>query len=106
MKLSSKEKELILANKLHAILRWEKTDDNVGDIIFEVEGTAYKLIVKKRWKVFRCAAQRSHIDFSCDTIYEFKILITELYESYGKIKDTTVYLLIFKADKSQMTLGL
>ena len=106
MKLSSKEEELILANKLHAVLRWNKHDEKIGDIIFEVEGTAYKLTDKKRWKVFRCAAQRSHVDFGCDTIYDFKVLMGQLYKPYPKIKDDTVYLLIFKADKEQMTLGV
>ena len=106
MKLSEKEELLIKEGKLHAVIRWAKIDVKIGDIIFEVDGTAYKLVEKKRWKVFRIGAQRSHIDFSCDTIYEYKTLITELYKSYGKIKDDTVFLCIFKADTKQKTLGL
>ena len=106
MKITDKEELLIKEGKIHAVMRKEKPDEKVGDIIFEVDGKPYRLLDRKRWKVFRVGAQRSHIDFGCDTIYEFKILITELYDSYGKIKDTTVYLLIFKADKSQMTLGV
>ena len=106
MKITEKEELLIKDGKLHAVIRKVKPEEKVGEIIFEVDGKPYRLSDRKKWKVFRIGAQRSHIDFSCDTIYEFKILITELYESYDKIKDTTVYLLIFKADKSQMTLGV
>lgn len=106
MKLSEKEEQLIKDGKLHAVIRKEKPDEKVGDIIFEVDGTAYKLIDKKRWKVFRCGAQRSHIDWGCETIYDFKVLMGQLYTPYPKMKDDTIYLLIFKADKSQMTLGV
>ena len=106
MKITEKEELLIKDGKLHAILRWNKEEVKIGDIIFNVNGVPYKLVDKKRWKVFRIGAQRSHIDFSCDTIYEYKTLITELYNSYGKIKDDTVHLLIFKAEKEQRTLGV
>ena len=87
-------------------MRWKKPDEKVGDIIFEVDGTAYKLIDKKRWKVFRCGAQRSHVDFGCDSVYDFKVLMGDLYKPYPKIKDDTVHLLIFKVEKAQQTLGV
>lgn len=106
MKLSEKEELLIKDGKLHAVLRWNKPDDKVGDIIFNVDDVPYKLVDKKRWKVFRVGAQRSHIDFSCETIYDFKTLVTYLYNSYGKLKDDTCYLCIFKADRKQRTLGV
>ena len=106
MKISEKEELLVRDGKLHAILRWEKQEVKIGDILFELDGITYKLTARKRWKVFRCGAERSHIDFSCDTIYDYKTLITHLYGSYGKVKDDTIYLMIFKADKSQQTLGL
>jgi len=106
MKLSEKEERLIKDGKLHAILRWDKQEVKIGDIIFTVDSVPYKLVERKRWKVFRIGAQRSHIDFSCDTIYEYKTLITDIYKSYGKVKDDTVQLLIFKAEKEQQTLGV
>ena len=106
MKLSDKEKKLIKDGKLKAVLRWNKEEVKIGDIIFNVNSVPYKLVDKKRWKVFRVGAQRSHIDFGCDTIYEYKTLITDLYKSYGKVKDDTVHLLIFKSEKAQQTLGV
>lgn len=106
MKLSEKEELLIKDGKLHAIIRWDKPDDKVGDIIFNVDDVPYKLTDKKRWKLFRVAAQRSVIDFSCEDVYSFKTLITFLYKSYDKVKDDTVYLLIFRAEKEQRTLGV
>lgn len=106
MKLSEKEELLIKDGKLHAVLRWDKPDDKVGDIIFNVDDVPYKLVDKKRWKVFRIGAQRSVIDFSCEDVYSFKTLITYLYKSYEKIKDDTIYLCIFKPEKEQRTLGV
>ena len=106
MKISEKEYKLIKEGKIHAVLRWEKPDEKIGDIIFEVDGKPYRLTDEKRWKVFRCAAQRSHIDFGCDSVYDFKVLMGYLYKPYPKIKDSTVYLCIFKADKEQRTLGI
>lgn len=108
MRISEKESKLIASGKLHAVLRWNKSDveEKVDDILFSVDGYVYKLIDKKRWKLFRVAAQRSVIDFSCEDVYSFKTLITYLYKSYEKIKGDTVYLCIFKAEKSQRTLGL
>lgn len=106
MRLTDKEELMIKDDKIHAVLRWNKPDEKVGDIIFNVDGKPYRLVDKKRWKVFRVGAQRSHIDFGCDDIYSFKTLITYLYKSYGKIKDSTVYLCIFEVDKSQQTLGV
>lgn len=106
MKISEKEEKLIREGKIHAILRWEKPSEKIGDIVFSIDGQAYKMIEKKRWKVFRCAAQRSHIDFGCRTVYDFKVLIGELYDNYPKIKDDRIYLCIVKAEKGQMTLGV
>ena len=104
MKITEKESLLIKDGKLHAIIRWDKPDDKVGDIIFNVDDVPYKLVDRKRWKVFRVGAQRSHIDFGCDTIYDFKVMMGYLYKPYPKIKDDTVYLIIFKVDRSQQTL--
>ena len=106
MKLSEKEEILVKDGKLHAVLRWNKPDDKVGDIIFNVGGVPYKLVDRKRWKLFRCGAERSHIDWSCDTIYDFKVLMGYLYTTYPKIKDDTVFLCIFKAEKEQRTLPI
>ena len=106
MKLSEKEELLIKEGKLHAVLRWTKPNEKVGDIVFEVDGKPYRLVDKKRWKLFRVAAQRSHIDFGCRTVYDFKVLIGELYDNYPKIKDDRIYLCIVKAEKGQMTLGV
>ncbi len=106
MKINEKEELLIKEGKIRAILKWVKPEEKVGDILFTVDGYPYKLVDKKRWKLFRVGAQRSHIDFGCLDIYSFKTLITYLYGSYGNIKDDTVFLLIFKADKKQRTLGV
>ena len=106
MKITEKEELLIKEGKIHAILKWEKPTEKIGDILFTVDGHPYKLVDNKRWKVFRCAAQRSHIDFGCESVYDFKTLITYIYKSYVKVKGDTVYLCIFKADKSQQTLGV
>lgn len=106
MKLTEKEELLIKDGKLHAVLRNNKPDEKIGDIIFNVDSVPYKLLDRKRWKVFRIAAQRSVIDFSCETVYDFKVLMGYLYKPYPKIKDETVYLCIFKADDKQKTLGV
>ena len=106
MKLDEKEAKLISSGKLKAVIRWNKPDEKIGDIIFNVDSVPYRLIDRKRWKVFRVGAQRSHIDFGCDTIYDFKVLMGNLYKPYPKIKDDTVYLCIFKSDEKQRTLGL
>ena len=106
MKISDREEKLIKEGKIKAVIRWEKPDDKIEDIIFEVDGKPYRLIDKKRWKVFRCGAERSHIDWGCDSVYDFKVLMGYLYKPYPKIKDDTVYLCMIKADKQQRTLGL
>ena len=106
MELSDKEELLIKEGKLHDIIRWDKPTEKVGDIVFEVDGKPYRLVDKKRWKLFRVAAQRSHIDFSCKSVYDFKLLMGELYKPYPKIKDDTIYLCVIKDEKSQMTLGV
>lgn len=106
MELSEKEEKLIREGKIHAILIWKKPSEKIGDIVFSIDGQAYKLIDKKRWKLFRVGAQRSHIDFGCNTVYDFKVLMGYLYGNYPKIKDDTIYLCVIKADKNQQTLGL
>lgn len=106
MKLSEKEELLIKEGKIHAVLRWDKQEVKIGDIIFNVDSVPYKLVDRKRWKVFRCGAERSHIDWGCETVYDFKVLIGNIYKPYPKMKDDTIYLLIFKPDKEQRTLGL
>lgn len=106
MKLSDKEEKLIKDGKLKAIIRWKKPDEKIGDIIFSVGSVPFRLVDRKKWKLFRIAAQRSHIDFSCDSIYSFKVLMEDIYKPYHKIKDDTVFLCMIKPEKSQMTLGL
>lgn len=106
MKISDKEEKLIKDGKLKAVIQWNKPDEKIGDIVFNVDNTPYNLVDKKRWKLFRCGAERYHIDWSCDSIYDFKVLMGYLYKPYPKIKDDTVYLCIFKADKEQRTLGV
>lgn len=105
MKISEKEAELIAEGKLHAVIRKVNISERVGDILFDVDDIAYRFVEKKKWSLFRVAADRGKRDFSCAGIFEFKVLYDSLYGDYSKHKKDIVYMIVFKAEKKQKTLG-
>ena len=105
MKISEKERKLIAAKKIKAVIRWENIEEKTGDALFDVNGVVYTLVEKKYWALHRIAGKRSRIDFGCVDVSSFRKLVGDLYGNYDvRVKDI-VYDIIFKPHKRQMTLG-
>lgn len=106
MELSKKEEKLVRSGKIRAVIREESPEEWVGNIAFEIDGIAYRIVEKRRWTVARMGSQRGKTDFGCDTIKNFKATIHYLYGKYSMIGNKIRYEVCFAPDKKQKTLGI
>lgn len=103
MNFAEKEIESLSSGKSKAVIRWKRPDVKEGDLV-SVADTLYRVTHVKRWTVMRIAAQRSNIDFGCDSVRSFRALFTFLYGSYVKRKNNIVWLVGLRKEKKQQSL--
>jgi hypothetical protein len=104
MEISDKEAALLKTGKHKAIIRKDPVKEQVGDVVFEIDGVVYRIKEKKRWTLRRINSDRGTREFGCKSARHFKLMYEAVYGTYvGKSKEVH-WLIVLTRDKSQETL--